>query len=378
MLKRMFIRRVTYILNVKNKNKRMKTIMSSVPKSTTMNIIMLFFITTLMILATACSKSSGPLPEPTSPTPTPVPTPIFVTYTGTGANPVAMCADSSGNIWTANFGDASVTRISPTGEMVTYPGTGYNPVAILFDGHNIWTANWGNASGDGSITKIPPTGEMVTYKYPVSWGKSAYPNTIYLKNDTLYIINGNSISKFSIKTCTMTIKYVTKKFGTYAFNDGVVMMDNNNLWVPNEDTCSVTVITPSGEMTRYYYSSPVAGENLQGMAFDGQNIWSTDFIANGVMKISQSGEMSFYKLTPHAGQVMCKPLQITFDKGIWTVNSTDDSGYGSISKINTDGTSVTYEGTWSNDCYFICPDKDGNLWIANSKKNSVIKVTLPK
>jgi streptogramin lyase len=358
----------------------METIMSLVPKSTTMNIIMLCFITTLMVLVMAsCSKGSGPLPEPTPPTPPPTPTPVFVTYTGTGATPVAMCADSSGNIWTANFGDASVTRISPTGEMVTYPGTGYNPVAILFDGHNIWTANWGNASGDGSITKISPTGEMVTYKYPVSWGKSVYPNTIYLKNDTLYIINGNSISKFSIKTCTMTIKYVTKKFGTYAFNDGVVMIDNN-LWVPNEDTCSVTVITPSGEMTRYYYSSPVAHEDLQGMAFDGQNIWSTDFIANGVMKISQSGEMSFYKLTPPAGQIMCGiPLQITSDKGIlWTINSTDDSGCGSISKINTDGTSVTYEGTWQNDCYTICPDKNGNLWVANFKKNSVTKVTLPK
>ena len=48
--------------------------------------------------------------------------------------------------------------ISYVGEMTTYTGTGSDPRAIAFDGTNMWTAN----AGTNSVTKITPAGIMAT------------------------------------------------------------------------------------------------------------------------------------------------------------------------------------------------------------------------
>jgi len=73
----------------------------------------------------------------------------MTTYTGTGSGPYGIAFDGT-NMWTANYGGSSVTKITPSGTMTTYTGTGANPLAIAFDGANMWTPNQGN----NSVTKI--------------------------------------------------------------------------------------------------------------------------------------------------------------------------------------------------------------------------------
>ena len=83
---------------------------------------------------------------------------MMTTYTGTGSNPEGIAFDGT-NMWTANYGGNSVTKITPTGTMTTYTGTGSEPYGIAFDGTNMWTAN----IGGNSVSMITPTGTITTY-----------------------------------------------------------------------------------------------------------------------------------------------------------------------------------------------------------------------
>ena len=73
----------------------------------------------------------------------------MTTYSGTGNAPNTIAFDGT-NMWTANWGNNSVTKISPTGVMTTFSGTGANPATMAFDGTNMWTTNFNN----NSVTKV--------------------------------------------------------------------------------------------------------------------------------------------------------------------------------------------------------------------------------
>ena len=337
--------------------------MSSVPKSTTMNIIMLFFITTLMVLVMAsCSKSSGPLPEPTPPTPPPTPTPTFTTYTGTGAGPVAICADSSGNVWTANVTDNSVTKITQSGQMTTYPGTGEAPEKIIFDGYNIWTCNAKN----NSVTKVTQDGKIATYA-----GTGNEPVGITFDGSNVWTCNllGNSVTKVTQSGLMTTYPL---KIGKSPVD---ITFDGSNIWTVNGDS-STTKISPDGEMTKF--NLPPWGQ-INIVSDQNGNVWVENFGLHSVSKITNTGQMTSYDL----GSPLLTPLGITYSKYskcVFTINGTDNTTYCSITKVE-DGNCTTWHGPWTNDHYAISADKFGNLWVTGSDKNgdnSVTKVTLPK
>jgi DNA-binding beta-propeller fold protein YncE len=69
---------------------------------------------------------------------------------GVGSLPAALVFDGA-NIWTANFGSANVTKLraSDGGFLGTF-NVGNGPAAIAFDGIYIWVANYGS----NSLTKL--------------------------------------------------------------------------------------------------------------------------------------------------------------------------------------------------------------------------------
>jgi DNA-binding beta-propeller fold protein YncE len=54
------------------------------------------------------------------------------------------------NMWVTNYGDNTVTELSPTGATLgTFP-VGNAPRGIAFDGTHMWVANM----GDGTVTEL--------------------------------------------------------------------------------------------------------------------------------------------------------------------------------------------------------------------------------
>jgi streptogramin lyase len=319
-----------------------------------------------IIMLYGCSKGSSVIgPEPTPP-PTPTPTPVFVTYNGTGLNPVGICSDSLGNVWTANVGDNSVTKITQSGQIVTYTGTGKDPENIVYDGSNVWTCN---AMGN-SVTKITQNGQMVTYT-----GTGEEPVGIVYDGHSIWTCNlfDNSVTKITQNGQMVTYK-IPSEMGKGPMN---ITFNGVNIWTLNNDF-SVTKISLNGEIMAKFNLLPSGHD---GITSCDTNVWVENPGANSVTKISPNGEMTNYDL----GHTYITPLGLTYDKVtkcIFTINSStwETGGNSSITRVDQNGIVTTWIIPLQNDHYAICSDKFGNLWVAESDKpgNSVMKVTLPK
>src|SRR5580704_3913411 len=86
-----------------------------------------------------------------------------------GQQPYGVCFDGT-NIWTANFGDGTVTKLRANdGALLgTFPA-GIEPYGVTFDGANIWVSNVGSnnvmklRANDGKILGTFPTGTAPTW-----------------------------------------------------------------------------------------------------------------------------------------------------------------------------------------------------------------------
>jgi hypothetical protein len=309
----------------------MKTIMSSVPKSTTMNIIMLFFITTLMVLVMAsCSKNSGPLPEPTPPTSDTIVTLVSQKTFSVNIGPCAYACDSDGNVWVTYSG--GIEKITPSGVMTNYTELGQFPLSITYDGDNMLVAE----ADKNVVIKITPSGVMTTYcqtgRGPV--GIAFDKGNVYTANE-----GDNSVTKI-----TPSGMITTYQVGKYPVG---ITCDGQNIWTVNESDNSVTKITPSGVITTYQ-----VGNDPADITCDGQNIWTVNSLDNSVTKITPSGVITTY-------QVGFAPVAITSDgrtlfvvNGDGTINVLSQSGktlllIPAVSNISLTGIAVSKNGLQS-------------------------------
>ena len=77
------------------------------------------------------------------------------TLAATGRHPLGLTLDPAGNLYTADEGSNTVTRITPSGTASTLGATGGMPQAIALDpAGNAYTANWSSRN----VSKITPGG----------------------------------------------------------------------------------------------------------------------------------------------------------------------------------------------------------------------------
>jgi len=140
---------------------------------------------------------------------------LIVTYSGGGlSTPKGIAVDQSGNVWAANQGNNSVTKLDALGVTSTDAtgflsgSTGYmvgplsSPAAVAIDlNGNAWVANHGNSS----VTEIVASGSSGT------------------------VFNGGSLSAPT----------------------GVAVDASNNVWVANGGNSSVTEISSGGAYSNY-------------------------------------------------------------------------------------------------------------------------------
>jgi streptogramin lyase len=151
---------------------------------------------------------------------------LIVTYSGGGlSRPKGIAVDQSGNVWAANQGNNSVTKLDALGVTSTDTtgflsgNSGYtvgalsSPVAVAIDlSGNAWVANNGNSS----VTQIVASGTSGT------------------------VFNGGSLNAPT----------------------GVAVDASNNVWVANGGNSSVTEISSGGGYTNY----PGSGSSGSGIA----------------------------------------------------------------------------------------------------------------
>ena len=224
-----------------------------------------------------------------------------------GQGPVGI-AYGVGVIWVANYTDNTVSGLDPgSGAPVLSFNVGKAPHAIVFAAGAIWTANY----GDGTVTKFVPFGGVNTYTVGgQSASGMAFDGTFIWVTDPLR----NKV--WALQASDGTPK-IGSPFGNVDHPAGIAF-DGTNIWVAIKDVNlggGVTKLSIDGACvaTCTFY---LANSNVLGIAFDGTNIWLAMFDSNAVMKLrpSDAANLGIIAVGTH-------PLALAFDgSSMWIAN----------------------------------------------------------
>jgi YVTN family beta-propeller protein len=272
-----------------------------------------------------------------------------------GSQPKGLAFDGA-NIWVANSGDNTVTKVRAIDGVVlgTYPSGGTQPVALVKAGFSMFVVN----KGSNSVTKLALSDG--TLLGTASLGSGANPVSITFNGFSLFVVNSgsNSVSRLNPFSLNVTASY---SMGAGAGSDFVGTFGTN--WVCNGNTNTVINVTGPGTILA---TIPV-GTHPLGMTTDGNYVWVVNQGSNSVSKIDPSTNtvVGTYSVT-NAG-VGLGPVAIAFD-GIylWTVNAGDNT----TTQLYTDGTNL---GTLGTDVNPSAIAFDGlGIWISNTGANTLI------
>jgi YVTN family beta-propeller protein len=174
--------------------------------------------------------------------PTQAPGPVTPAATTLGANPIGIAFDGT-NLWTANFGDGSVSIVAPQSPYaVTTVTTGFtNPFGILYDGAHIWVTD----QTAGTLLKLNSAGAIVQ---TVTVGPSPW----------------------------------------------FPVFDGTNIWVPNNGNDSITVVQASTGNVVATISADASNQlsGPKGASFDGERVLVTNSSGDSV-SVFKAADLSF-------------------------------------------------------------------------------------
>jgi streptogramin lyase len=276
-------------------------------------------------------------------------------FASVGLNPYGIAIDSAGNIYTANYSSANVTKITPAGTSTTLGGTGANPIGIVVDSSgNVYTANY----GANTVTKITPAGTSTVFA--TTTGNGPFNIAIDLAGN-IYTANYSSANVTKI-----TPAGTASTLGSTGSNPvGIAVDSAGNVYTANYGANNVTKITAGGIST----TLGSTGSNPYGLTIDAAgNVYTANFTSDNVSKITSGGVSSIL------GTVGDGPYNLTID----LAGNVYASNYNSsnVSKITPTGV-VTTLGTTGSNPYGITVDPAGNVYTANYNSNNVSKMTNP-
>jgi hypothetical protein len=213
---------------------------------------------------------------------------VLGTWTGaTGSEGVLVAA---GKIFVAGeVSPGSLYVIDPTlppvAVTVAASNLGNNPVGIAFDGTHLWTANSGPP---GSVSIVTP---QATLPYPVTTVGAGFlvPWGILYDGAHIWVTDQAAGQLFKLDSSGNIIQTVTVGVAPQT-----PVFDGTNIWVPNTNSSSITVIqASSGNVVATINSdasnllnAPVAA------SFDGERILVTNISGNSV-SVFKAADLSF-------------------------------------------------------------------------------------
>ena len=273
------------------------------------------------------------------------------TFAPAGGTPYGIVIDSSGNVYVANYGNDTVTKITPTGATSTFATTGDGPSIMVTDSSgNFYTANYlGN-----NVSKITLQGSSsilgTTGNGPQGIALDSQGN-VYTAN-----YNSNNVSKITPQGTSTTL-------GTTGINpQGLTIDSQGNVYTADNGSNIVTKITPAGASS----TLGTTGARPYGITIDSaNNVYTANRTGNTVTKITPAGVSSTFGTTGTA------PQGITIDPlgNIYTSNGVGAT----VTKITPSGASFTI-GTIGTNSYTVTTDSFGNIYASNYGSNSVTKL----
>ena len=215
------------------------------------------------------------------------------------------------NVWVTNPGSNNVTVINATsGSSVNY-ASGNNPDGIVFDGANMWVANYEPAT----VTKIRALDGTILQTIPVGTKDVSYPRLLAYDNIAnrvwVTVCGDDKVKKINPDTGEIEGNYDVPGY-PYA-----IVFDGTYMWVTQGVLDNVVKIRPSDGAIVGTYN---AGFAPNGITFDGTYIWITDQLGMvNQLRASDSSHVGTYK----TGK---RPQWVTTGGGhVWITNGSDDT-----------------------------------------------------
>lgn len=244
---------------------------------------------------------------------------------GTGTFPAGIAFDGT-RMWISNNGAKSVRVLASDGSDLQTVNVGASPIGVAYDGTNTWVANWGNGAGNSvSVLRGSDYGSAGTYTFgPGPFALTYDGSNIWVANDNGTLSVLQAIDGYHVMTPTV--------------GSGLTLglaFDGANVWASNWGDNSVSVIRASDG---YHVMTPTVGTNPFGMAFDGTYMWIANTGDNTVSVVRASDGLYF--TTVHVGT---HPQGVVFDgSSIWVANN----GSNNVTKISG-SVPLTPDATWT-------------------------------
>ncbi len=156
--------------------------------------------------------------------------------------------------------------------------------------------------------------------------------------------------------------------GTNGINFMTVGGDGN-LWVAENGTNSIGMITPFGPS--YEYTVPTLNSGIEGITTDSNgNMWFTEYNGNKIGEITTGGTINEYSLT--TANSYPEGIVKGSDGNLWFV---ERGNSGKIGKITTGGTITEYTTSSAADAFGMTLGADGNVWFAEGNAGKIGKIT---
>lgn len=228
------------------------------------------------------------------------------------SSPMSLTGDSGGNLFVSNFGDGTISKISPQGAITRFAGGLNNPQGLTTDAAgNLYVAN----SGTNSVVKISSDGTVSTLA-------SGLSNPVDVQFDT-----------------------------------------SGNLYVADSGDNSIKVINPAGQVSNFAAS---AANNVQGMRFDSQgNLYLANADDNTLTRVSADGSVSVLS-TALRGP---RGLAVDGSGAVYVANSSTNT----VSKT-VGGVTTTFASGF-NVPYGVTLDGSGDMFVTEFTGNRLTEVT---